>query len=68
MFQTGGNADGSGCADATSSAHLEDLAYLDEQRHAPMRTSPRMAAARSGQDLRASTNIHAGQSQSLDVS
>uniref|UniRef100_A0AAY4CPP0 Protein TANC2 n=1 Tax=Denticeps clupeoides TaxID=299321 RepID=A0AAY4CPP0_9TELE len=43
---------------ATSSAHLEDLAYLDEQRHVPLRTSLRMprqnsmAAARSGQDLR----------------
>ncbi|XP_073774154.1 protein TANC2 isoform X4 [Danio rerio] len=42
---------------ATSSAHLEDLAYLDEQRHAPLRTSLRMprqssTAGRSGQDLR----------------
>ncbi|XP_030649404.1 LOW QUALITY PROTEIN: protein TANC2 [Chanos chanos] len=42
---------------ATSSAHLEDLAYLDEQRHAPLRTSLRMprqnsGAGRSGQDLR----------------
>ncbi|XP_060719855.1 protein TANC2 isoform X2 [Tachysurus vachellii] len=43
---------------ATSSAHLEDLAYLDEQRHAPLRTSLRMArqnnmaSGRSGQDLR----------------
>ncbi|KAI5103126.1 protein TANC2 isoform X2, partial [Silurus meridionalis] len=43
---------------ATSSAHLEDLAYLDEQRHAPLRTSLRMArqnsmaAGRAGQDLR----------------
>uniref|UniRef100_A0A672P0C9 Tetratricopeptide repeat, ankyrin repeat and coiled-coil containing 2 n=1 Tax=Sinocyclocheilus grahami TaxID=75366 RepID=A0A672P0C9_SINGR len=42
---------------ATSSAHLEDLAYLDEQRHAPLRTSLRMSrqntgAGRSGQDLR----------------
>ncbi|KAJ8284474.1 hypothetical protein COCON_G00033240 [Conger conger] len=42
---------------ATSSAHLEDLAYLDEQRHAPLRTSLRMprqsaGAARAGQDLR----------------
>nr|XP_055032898.1 protein TANC2 isoform X3 [Misgurnus anguillicaudatus] len=42
---------------ATSSAHLEDLAYLDEQRHTPLRTSLRMprqsmAAGRSGQDLR----------------
>uniref|UniRef100_A0AAY4CNF8 Tetratricopeptide repeat, ankyrin repeat and coiled-coil containing 2a n=1 Tax=Denticeps clupeoides TaxID=299321 RepID=A0AAY4CNF8_9TELE len=27
---------------ATSSAHLEDLAYLDEQRHVPLRTSLRM--------------------------
>uniref|UniRef100_A0A452GXY9 Protein TANC1 n=1 Tax=Gopherus agassizii TaxID=38772 RepID=A0A452GXY9_9SAUR len=27
---------------ATSSAHLEDLAYLDEQRHTPLRTSLRM--------------------------
>uniref|UniRef100_A0A672SKX1 Tetratricopeptide repeat, ankyrin repeat and coiled-coil containing 2 n=1 Tax=Sinocyclocheilus grahami TaxID=75366 RepID=A0A672SKX1_SINGR len=27
---------------ATSSAHLEDLAYLDEQRQAPLRTSLRM--------------------------
>ncbi|XP_048871332.1 protein TANC2 isoform X2 [Brienomyrus brachyistius] len=55
---------------ATSSAHLEDLAYLDEQRHAPLRTSLRMprqssGAGRSGQDLRASTNFHAWQSQSL---
>ncbi|XP_076121973.1 protein TANC2 [Alosa pseudoharengus] len=42
---------------ATSSAHLEDLAYLDEQRHAPLRTSLRMprqsaGAARAAQDLR----------------
>ncbi|PKK19103.1 tetratricopeptide repeat, ankyrin repeat and coiled-coil containing 2 [Columba livia] len=42
---------------ATSSAHLEDLAYLDEQRHAPLRTSLRMprqsvASARAQQDLR----------------
>ncbi|XP_063156497.1 protein TANC2 [Candoia aspera] len=42
---------------ATSSAHLEDLAYLDEQRHAPLRTSLRMprqsmAGARTQQDLR----------------
>ncbi|KAJ8379019.1 hypothetical protein AAFF_G00231880 [Aldrovandia affinis] len=42
---------------ATSSAHLEDLAYLDEQRHSPLRTSLRMprqstGAGRSGQDLR----------------
>ncbi|XP_056626639.1 protein TANC2 isoform X3 [Triplophysa dalaica] len=42
---------------ATSSAHLEDLAYLDEQRHTPLRTSLRMprqnmAMGRSGQDLR----------------
>ncbi|CAL8281982.1 unnamed protein product [Merluccius merluccius] len=45
---------------ATSSAHLEDLAYLDEQRHAPpLRTSLRMprqsttcGAGRSGPDLR----------------
>ncbi|KAF7239085.1 Protein TANC2 [Varanus komodoensis] len=41
----------------TSSAHLEDLAYLDEQRHAPLRTSLRMprqsmAGARTQQDLR----------------
>ncbi|XP_051959100.1 protein TANC2-like isoform X2 [Xyrauchen texanus] len=55
---------------ATSSAHLEDLAYLDKQRHAPMRTSLRMprqnmAMGRSGQDLRASANTHAWQSQSL---
>ncbi|XP_067286033.1 protein TANC2 isoform X4 [Pseudorasbora parva] len=55
---------------ATSSAHLEDLAYLDEQRHAPLRTSLRMprqnsSAGRSGQDLRASANSHAWQSQSL---
>uniref|UniRef100_A0A8C2ZCH7 Tetratricopeptide repeat, ankyrin repeat and coiled-coil containing 2 n=1 Tax=Cyclopterus lumpus TaxID=8103 RepID=A0A8C2ZCH7_CYCLU len=27
---------------STSSAHLEDLAYLDEQRHTPLRTSLRM--------------------------
>ncbi|GLD58172.1 protein TANC2 isoform X2, partial [Lates japonicus] len=45
---------------ATSSAHLEDLAYLDEQRHTPLRTSLRMprqsttcGPGRSGQDLRA---------------
>ncbi|XP_031431125.1 protein TANC2 isoform X3 [Clupea harengus] len=55
---------------ATSSAHLEDLAYLDEQRHAPLRTSLRMprqsaGAARTAQDLRASANIHAWQSSSL---
>uniref|UniRef100_A0A663MU54 Protein TANC1 n=1 Tax=Athene cunicularia TaxID=194338 RepID=A0A663MU54_ATHCN len=42
---------------ATSSAHLEDLAYLDEQRHTPLRTSLRMprqsvAGARAQQDLR----------------
>uniref|UniRef100_A0A8C7D8R8 Tetratricopeptide repeat, ankyrin repeat and coiled-coil containing 2 n=1 Tax=Oncorhynchus kisutch TaxID=8019 RepID=A0A8C7D8R8_ONCKI len=42
---------------ATSSAHLEDLAYLDEQRHTPLRTSLRMprqnsGAGRSGHDLR----------------
>uniref|UniRef100_A0A8C1TVW2 Tetratricopeptide repeat, ankyrin repeat and coiled-coil containing 2a n=2 Tax=Cyprinus carpio TaxID=7962 RepID=A0A8C1TVW2_CYPCA len=43
---------------ATSSAHLEDLAYLDEQRQAPLRTSLRMprqnsASSRSGQaDMR----------------
>lgn len=42
---------------ATSSAHLEDLAYLDEQRHAPLRTSLRMprqsmVGARTQQDLR----------------
>ncbi|XP_054656794.1 protein TANC2 isoform X3 [Dunckerocampus dactyliophorus] len=58
---------------ATSSAHLEDLAYLDEQRHTPLRTSLRMprqsttcGPGHSGQDLRASTNnSHAWQSQSL---
>ncbi|XP_061763625.1 protein TANC2 isoform X1 [Nerophis ophidion] len=61
---------------ATSSAHLEDLAYLDEQRHAPLRTSLRMprqsttcGPARSGQDLRAAANnSHAWQSQSLRFS
>uniref|UniRef100_G3NGR0 Tetratricopeptide repeat, ankyrin repeat and coiled-coil containing 2b n=1 Tax=Gasterosteus aculeatus aculeatus TaxID=481459 RepID=G3NGR0_GASAC len=44
---------------ATSSAHLEDLAYLDEQRHTPLRTSLRLprqsttcGPGRSGQDLR----------------
>ncbi|XP_012515059.1 PREDICTED: protein TANC2 [Propithecus coquereli] len=42
---------------ATSSAHLEDLAYLDEQRHTPLRTSLRMprqsmGSARTQQDLR----------------
>ncbi|XP_055982668.1 protein TANC2 isoform X4 [Sorex fumeus] len=43
---------------ATSSAHLEDLAYLDEQRHTPLRTSLRMprqtmaSGARTQQDLR----------------
>lgn len=45
------------CISATSSAHLEDLAYLDEQRQAPLRTSLRMprqnsGAGRSGNDLR----------------
>ncbi|XP_066518825.1 protein TANC2 isoform X2 [Hoplias malabaricus] len=56
---------------ATSSAHLEDLAYLDDQRHTPLRTSLRMgrqssmAGGRSGQDLRASANAPAWQSQSL---
>uniref|UniRef100_A0A8P4GIS0 Tetratricopeptide repeat, ankyrin repeat and coiled-coil containing 2b n=1 Tax=Dicentrarchus labrax TaxID=13489 RepID=A0A8P4GIS0_DICLA len=58
---------------ATSSAHLEDLAYLDEQRHTPLRTSLRMprqsttcGPGRSGPDLRASANnTHAWQSQSL---
>ncbi|XP_062416233.1 protein TANC2 [Pungitius pungitius] len=58
---------------ATSSAHLEDLAYLDEQRHTPLRTSLRLprqsttcGPGRSGQDLRASANnTHAWQSQSL---
>ncbi|XP_058477342.1 protein TANC2 isoform X11 [Solea solea] len=44
---------------ATSSAHLEDLAYLDEQRHTPLRTSLRMprqsttcGPGRCGQDMR----------------
>ncbi|XP_053710679.1 protein TANC2 isoform X3 [Synchiropus splendidus] len=44
---------------ATSSAHLEDLAYLDEQRHTPLRTSLRMprqsttcGPGRSGPDVR----------------
>ncbi|KAB0402624.1 hypothetical protein E2I00_009668 [Balaenoptera physalus] len=42
---------------ATSSTHLEDLAYLDEQRHTPLRTSLRMprqsmAGVRTQQDLR----------------
>nr|XP_033773521.1 protein TANC2 isoform X3 [Geotrypetes seraphini] len=42
---------------ATSSAHLEDLAYLDEQRHTPLRTSLRMprqtiGGGRTQQDLR----------------
>ncbi|XP_077316254.1 protein TANC2 isoform X2 [Lithobates pipiens] len=42
---------------ATSTAHLEDLAYLDEQRHTPLRTSLRMprqtlAGPRTPQDLR----------------
>ncbi|KAM4526022.1 protein TANC2 isoform 6-T6 [Fundulus diaphanus] len=58
---------------ATSSAHLEDLAYLDDQRHTPLRTSLRMprqsttcGPGRSGPDLRASANsTHAWQSQSL---
>ncbi|MCJ8746020.1 hypothetical protein PDJAM_G00136980 [Pangasius djambal] len=55
---------------ATSSAHLEDLAYLDEQRQAPLRTSLRMprqnsGAGRSGNDLRACTSIPAWQSNSL---
>lgn len=50
---------------ATSSAHLEDLAYLDEQRHTPLRTSLRMprqsttcGPGRSGQDLRGWYNTH----------
>ncbi|XP_058233334.1 protein TANC2 isoform X3 [Hemibagrus wyckioides] len=55
---------------ATSSAHLEDLAYLDEQRQAPLRTSLRMprqnsGAGRSGNDLRACTSIPSWQSNSL---
>ncbi|KAK3532635.1 hypothetical protein QTP86_027369 [Hemibagrus guttatus] len=55
---------------ATSSAHLEDLAYLDEQRQAPLRTSLRMprqnsSAGRSGSDLRACTSIPSWQSNSL---
>ncbi|KAL0992931.1 hypothetical protein UPYG_G00101090 [Umbra pygmaea] len=55
---------------ATSSAHLEDLAYLDEQRLTPLRTSLRMprqnsGSGRSGHDLRASSNSHAWQSNSL---
>ncbi|XP_034147963.1 protein TANC2 isoform X3 [Esox lucius] len=57
---------------ATSSAHLEDLAYLDDQRHTPLRTSMRMSRqnthtgpARAQTDLRASANNHAWQSQSL---
>uniref|UniRef100_A0A8C7F5T9 Tetratricopeptide repeat, ankyrin repeat and coiled-coil containing 2 n=1 Tax=Oncorhynchus kisutch TaxID=8019 RepID=A0A8C7F5T9_ONCKI len=37
---------------ATSSAHLEDLAYLDEQRHTPLRTSLRMPRQNSGAGLR----------------
>ncbi|XP_041121157.1 protein TANC2-like isoform X2 [Polyodon spathula] len=42
---------------ATSSAHLEDLGYLDEQRRTPLRTSLRMprqnlGAGRLGQDVR----------------
>ncbi|XP_064421532.1 protein TANC2 isoform X2 [Latimeria chalumnae] len=42
---------------ATSTAHLEDLAYLDEQRHTPLRTSLRMprqtmGGGRTQQDLR----------------
>uniref|UniRef100_A0A8C1GZD7 Tetratricopeptide repeat, ankyrin repeat and coiled-coil containing 2b n=1 Tax=Cyprinus carpio carpio TaxID=630221 RepID=A0A8C1GZD7_CYPCA len=37
---------------ATSSAHLEDLVYLDDQRHAPLRTSLRMTRQNTaGQDL-----------------
>ncbi|XP_072417958.1 protein TANC2-like isoform X1 [Chiloscyllium punctatum] len=55
---------------ATSSAHLEDLAYLDEQRHTPLRTSLRMprqhvAGGHTPQDLRASTNAHAWHTHSL---
>ncbi|TRZ02768.1 hypothetical protein DNTS_017677 [Danionella cerebrum] len=54
----------------TSSAHLEDLTFLDDQRKAPLRTSLRMprqssSTGRSGQDLRASANSYARQSQSL---
>lgn len=49
---------------ATSSAHLEDLAYLDEQRHTPLRTSLRMprqsmAGARTQQDLRGRSTLEA---------
>ena len=49
---------------ATSSAHLEDLAYLDEQRHTPLRTSLRMprqsmAGARTQQDLRGRSALEA---------
>lgn len=52
---------------ATSSAHLEDLAYLDEQRHAPLRTSLRMprqsmAGARAQQDLRGKITNRLGSS------
>lgn len=47
---------------ATSSAHLEDLAYLDEQRHTPLRTSLRMprqsmSGARTQQDLREASEM-----------
>uniref|UniRef100_A0A9J8AYB1 Tetratricopeptide repeat, ankyrin repeat and coiled-coil containing 2b n=2 Tax=Cyprinus carpio TaxID=7962 RepID=A0A9J8AYB1_CYPCA len=51
---------------ATSSAHLEDLVYLDDQRHAPLRTSLRMTRQNTaGQDLRASASGQAWRSQSL---
>ncbi|XP_055746086.1 protein TANC2 isoform X6 [Salvelinus fontinalis] len=57
---------------ATSSAHLEDLTYLDDQRHTPLRTSMRMnrqnthtGPGHAQTDLRASANNHAWQSQSL---
>uniref|UniRef100_A0A8C6SS95 Tetratricopeptide repeat, ankyrin repeat and coiled-coil containing 2 n=1 Tax=Neogobius melanostomus TaxID=47308 RepID=A0A8C6SS95_9GOBI len=38
---------------ATSSAHLEDLAYLDEQRHTPLRTSLRMPRQTGGRQRQA---------------
>lgn len=57
---------------ATSSAHLEDLAYLDEQRHAPLRTSLRMprqagGAGRGGQDLRGNSTGPAPQSRGCPI-
>ncbi|KAK6328230.1 hypothetical protein J4Q44_G00002080 [Coregonus suidteri] len=53
---------------ATSSAHLEDLAYLDDQRHTPLRMNRQnthTGPGRAQTHHRASANNHAWQSQSL---